>query len=178
MRTPFARFTFAIGVSGVVSPGGIGPIGDVSLVMAWHPVAAWSIGVRAELPILSASLVSPRGSAQAGATLLDVEIARVLGRESWRVHPDVALGVGAASLHIVGVTASAADLAPTADVWMAAAMARAGLTVAIASEWRLRADASLGVTLPEAAVDLSGLRVATWGDPFAMAGASIEFVLR
>jgi hypothetical protein len=175
--TSFARLTLAIGVSAIVSAGGIGPIGDVSLAATWHPVAAWSIGLFGQLPVLSATLTGPRGRAQVGATLLGAEVAHVLGRSSWRIHPDVALGAGVVSLHLAGTAASPSGAAPTVDAWMAAALARGGVAVEIAREWRLRADAILGLVFPQAEVVSEQVQLATWGRPIATGAVSVEVVL-
>jgi hypothetical protein len=174
----FARFTLAIGATVVASPGGIGPMGDVSLAASWHPVRTWSVGVFAQVPTLTANVAGSGATAQVGATLLGAEVAHVLGPESWKVHPDVALGAGAASLHLAGDTTSTSGAAPSADLWMAAAVARLGLNYAFASEWRLRADATLAFAFPDAAVDFSKVQAATWGRPLGTLGASLEFVLR
>ncbi len=175
---PFARFTLAIGVSAVASAGGIGPSADVSLAGAWHPVAAWSVGLFGQLPVLSSTLTGPGGSAQVGATLLGVEVARALGQSSWKVHPDVGLGAGAVSLHLVGTAAAPSGVTPSVDAWMAEAQVRGGIAVPIASEWRLRADATLALAFPEADVDFGKVRVATWGRPIATGALSVEVVLR
>lgn len=174
----FARFTLAIGATVMLSPGGIGPMGDVSLAASWHPVRAWSIGVFGQVPTLTADVVGSGETDQVGATLVGAEVAHVLGLESWRLHPEVGLGAAAASLHLSGSAASASAPPPSADLWMAAAVARFGLNFALASEWRLRADATLAFAFPDAAVDFSGVRAATWGRPLGTLGASLEFVLR
>ena len=174
----FARFTLAIGVNAIASPGGIGPMADVSLATAWHPVATWSVGVFAQLPVLSASLAGPGATPQVGATLLGAEVAHGLGHESWKVHPDVALGAGALLLHFEGASTSSTAASATAQAWMFAAVVRGGLATALARDWRLRADAMLGVAFPEADVDFGPVRVATWGRPFVTGGISVEFVLR
>jgi hypothetical protein len=153
-------------------------MGDVSVAASWHPVRAWSVGVFAQVPTLTATVAGSGSTVQVGATLLGAEVAHVLGPESWRVHPDIALGAAAASLHLAGAAASTADAAPSADLWMAAAVGRFGLNFALASEWRVRADATLAFAFPDAAVDFSKVQAATWGRPFGTLGASLEFVLR
>jgi hypothetical protein len=153
---------------------------DVSLATAWHPAAGWAIGAFAQLPVLSATLVGPGAMPQVGATLLGAEVAHAVGHESWKVHPDVGLGAGAILLHLEGAATSTSPSAaiPSADAWMAAAVARGGLAVAVARDWRLRADAMVGVAFPEAEIEFGRVQVATWGRPFLTGGASIEFVLR
>jgi hypothetical protein len=154
-------------------------MGDVSVAASWHPVRTWSVGVFAEVPTLTANVTGSGATDQVGATLVGAEVARVLGSESWRVHPEVALGAAAANFHLTGAAAaSASEGAPSADLWMAAAVARFGLNYTLASEWRLRADATLAFAFPDAAVDFSKVEVATWGRPLGTLGASLEFVLR
>lgn len=153
-------------------------MGDVSLAASWHPVRAWSVGVFAQVPTLTANVTGSGATDQVGATLVGAEVARVLGAESWRVHPEVALGAAAANLHLTGAAASASEGPPSEDLWMAAAVARFGLNYAFASEWRVRADATLAFAFPDAAVDFSKVQAATWGRPLGTLGASLEFVLR
>jgi len=151
-------------------------MGDVTVAAAWHPVASWSVGILAQLPTLSATLVVPGGTAQAEATLLGAEVAHALGRESWVLRPDVAIGAAAVSLHLGSPSTS--DAGASANAWMAAALARAGLNLGFARDWRLRADATLGVAFPEEVLTFAGSKVPAWGRPIVTGGALIEFVLR
>jgi len=153
-------------------------MGEISLSAVWHPVAAWSVSLLSQLPIAMPTLSGPGGKAQAGMTLLCAEVARAFGPATWKVHPDVGLGAGALSLHLGGTATSPSDVPPSVDAWMAVAQLRGGLAVAIAGEWRLRADATVALAFPEADIDFGRVQVATWGRPILIGGASVEFVIR
>jgi hypothetical protein len=176
---PFsAALTLGLGLNVVLARGGIGPVADLSLAAALHPVARWSFGVVANLPVASASVgAPPDGSASVSATTLGGELAYALGRDSWLFHPDVAVGAAAVLLRLDGTAAQASRSAST-DVWMAAPLVRGGLAFALTSDWRLRADATLGFTIPEGVVDLAGHPIGTWGRPMFAGGASLEAWLR
>ena len=119
-------------------------MGALSLAAAWHSRSGWALGLRAQLPVVSALVThAPQGSANAWPTLVGAEVGHSLGRESWVVHPDVGLGVGAMLLHLDGDAKAPFD-SGSADVWMTAVLARGGLAVKIAGPLRLRADVSLG----------------------------------
>ncbi len=154
-------------------------MGDVSLAAALHPVARWSVGLASNLPVASASILAPPyGSASASATTMGGELAYTLGEDSWLLHPDVALGAAAVLLRVESTTA-APQLRANANVWMAAALARGGVALALTNDWRVRADATLGVTFPEGTVELVERQVAaTWGRPVFAGGVSLEARLR
>jgi hypothetical protein len=152
-------------------------MGALSLAAAWHSTSGWALGLRAQLPVVSALVThAPQGSANAWPTLVGAEVGHSLGRASWVVHPDVGLGVGAMLLHLDGNANSPFDPA-SADVWMTAVLARGGLAVKIAGPLRLRADVSLGAALPQGTVVFppvgngTAVQVATWG-PFMFAGGA------
>jgi hypothetical protein len=176
-----ARFAFAAGIAVLGAPGGLGAMSDVSLAARWHPFRAWSVGVFGQIPVLSASVTrAPEGTAHVEPAIFGGElILDALDRRPWRLHPDLALGGGVVWLHSSGEgTATAPFLGVSSDVWMAVVQARAGLGLSLTDAWRIRADATVGITMPEGAVTFvdSSQIVATWGRPILMGSVALEFL--
>jgi hypothetical protein len=177
----FARFAFAAGLAVLGAPGGLGAMSDVSLAARWRPRRAWSVGVFGQIPVLSASVARvPEGTAHVEPAVFGGELVLdALDRRSWRLHPDFGLGGGAVWLHSSGEgTATAPFLGVSSDVWMAVVQTRAGLGLSLTDAWRIRADATVGVTMPEGAVTFvdSTQIVATWGRPILMGSLALEFL--
>jgi len=141
---------------------------------AWR---GWSVGLVVDVPVLSSTVTATEGSARAWGTLMGAEIGHAFGPESWRFHPDVAVGGGAVLLHLDGSAGKGFE-SGTANVWTAAATARAGVAMTIAGPLRVRVDARLGVAIPEGTVSFAGAKAATWGLPMVGGGAGLEVVWR
>jgi hypothetical protein len=150
-------------------------MGEALLAASWHPLGAWSLGLRAALPISPAPIVDPsEGTADTRATLLGAEVAWAIGSDSWVFQPDLALGGGAALLRFDG-SPTGRYVGTAVDIWTGLIHGRAGLAVRLARSWRLSADATLGASLPEAGVNFAKTPEAIWGRPFFLGSLALEF---
>lgn len=162
------------GVAGAA--GGLGPTGQVRVGLRYMPVLNFGLTLDGLIPTTPTELAEPEGSARISIGLLTVGAHFVLARQSWWVRPDLGVGVGAG---FVGMKGEAAfPLEGRVDrVVTAVVQGRIGTSFLVHRVVHLRVDGTIGALLPEPTVRFAGRTVATWGQPFAVGLALVEFAI-
>jgi hypothetical protein len=157
-----------------LSPGGVGPGLDVWASARLQLGSDWSLAALAIVPVWSAPMEEPEGSARVRMLMLGGAADYLLGARAWQL----SAGLGVASLLSLmsGTTEPPFD---GKDVIVPAVgpFARAALHLDLTGGLRLCARALVGASFPEIRVRFAERDAARWGRPFFVATLGIELPL-
>ena len=171
-KSPSSGFGF--GIAFVTSPGGIGPMTDLSMSAFRRIGDAWSIGAFVHAPLGGPNLTGPEGSASAHVFMVGGDFGRTIGREGGDVHARISIGIAAASLSFSG-NASSPYVSAFDSVWTAIPFVRGGFAYDVLP-LSFRTDVTFGVAMPEPTASFAGREVAHWGRPLVIVTPSIAWM--
>ena len=170
-----AQFELEVGGALSWSPGGLGVAWHVAIAFAWMPHPLIGAHVWVLLPVAPAIVSGPEGEADIFPGLAGAGL-----RFRWVPDPALELradvGVAAAMLAMSG-RGIPPFVGRTDEVFFAAPYVRVAGAWAFTQLVRLRADLTLGVATPGAAVEFAGREAATWGQPLLVVGLGLDVAL-
>ncbi|HSQ64099.1 MAG TPA: hypothetical protein VLM85_12825 [Polyangiaceae bacterium] len=161
---PRSTLALAVGLGPQVMPS-LSPSLHALVGMAWMP-SRFGLEATFLLPLVASEVCASEGCARLTTGLLGGGMRVALTSDVARVHPELGLGFAGAFVHAEGSPVPP-YLASSSNALVAAAYARAGLSVSLSRHFRLGIDAWIGAALPPTPVRFSGRQVALWGGPFA-----------
>lgn len=167
-----SRSWIGVGPALSFSPGGIGPLVHAALGLSVEPHPAWAFGGNAAWPLHRDVLSIAEGRVASQAALFSVFGEHAL----WTTSPELRLGLaaGLARLTFEGHT-SQPYAGESAALLAALASARLGLIAALSSEWRVRSEVDLGLSLPRLTAISVDREVLSWGRPLALGRVLLEY---
>jgi hypothetical protein len=169
---PSLRFSLEGGV--LASPSGLDPAAALELGLAWMPLDHVGAAAFVSIPLTAPSASAQQGSVSLRALFAGGGVRFVFTSPASRWAPSVDLGLVAAVLDATG-TGSPGFLGKQPSGVTAAPFARAGVAFAVSRLFRLRADLLVGVLAQGVSLRIVNSEVATWGQPFALASAGVDF---
>ncbi len=169
---PTLRLSLAPGV--MVSAGGFGPAASLALDLAWMPSEHVGVVALGAIPLTHPQVLGAPGGADLEVLLAGGGARFVFTTPASRWAPSADVGVTAVWLHSAG-TANPGFVAGTASASTAGLFGRLGLAVAVTPLFRLRADVLAGGIPQGTSIQLAEHQVATWGKPFVLASAGVDF---
>lgn len=171
-----ARVRVAAGSTLLASSGGVPASFGLWLAAQYRLRLPVALELGGAVPLGSTEITAAEGSAEVSTLLLNAAALwePLPARSSFR--PQVGLESGAAVVRMMG--SGAAPLRDGSDTVVAAvALTRAGASILVSKSLRLRADARLGLSVPEVSVLFAERVAATWGRPLLLLSAGLELEL-
>jgi hypothetical protein len=156
------------------SPGGVPANVHPTLAVHWTALSPrLGFGAIALLPTVAREVCGDEGCASFSTASMAADVELELASPRAVVRPALGLAFGAVWARMGGDAIVPRDGADV-DVLAALALGHAGLAVRIADPLALRADGSIGVTLPRVAMEFGDRLVATWGRPLLLVTLGAE----
>jgi hypothetical protein len=166
-RRETRKFWLQVGPALAISPGGLSASGHALIGFRWR--AAKQVGADAWglLPVLSASVSGPEGTADVSPLLFGADVA------IWFLEPEADFqvsGAGGVALARLGIDGHAVPpLASRAETSIAPVpFARVSLERRLGSRLGLELDGFVGVAAPRPVLRFNGREVADWGRPLVI----------
>jgi hypothetical protein len=169
---PRLRFSLAPGV--LASPGGAGVAASLDVGVAWMPSEHVGVAAFAGIPLTRPKVEGAAGSVDLSAVLAGAAVRFLFTTRASTWAPTADLGLMAVWLKSSGTSKTGGDGGDSSAV-TAAPFARAGLAFAPGSQLRLRTDLLVGVIGQGVSLRVAGEEMATWGKPFFLGSAGIDF---
>ncbi|WP_129347455.1 hypothetical protein [Sorangium cellulosum] len=166
------RLSLAPGV--LLSPGGLGATASVGLGLAWMPREHVGVVGLVAIPILGARIERPEGSADLAVLLAGGGVRFAVSTRASRWTSSVDLGASAVWLRSTGV-AGAGYLGRASSAVTASPFVRLGLADAVTPMFRVRADVLTGMIAHGVSIRFAQREAATWGKPFVLSSAGVDF---
>jgi hypothetical protein len=169
---PTLRFSLAPGV--LASPGGAGAAASLDVGVAWMPSEHVGVAAFMAIPLSQPRIAGAAGSVDFSALLAGAAVRMLFTTRASTWAPSADFGVAAVWLKSVGIDQTGFH-AGDANAVTAAPFARAGLAFAPRPQLRLRTDVLVGVIGQGVSLRVAGHEVATWGKPFFLGSAGVDF---
>jgi hypothetical protein len=169
---PNLRFSLAPGL--LLSPGGFVPAASLTLDLAWMPSEHVGVLALAALPLSRPQVSGAPGSADLEVLFAGVGARFLFTTRASRWAPTADLGFAAVWLRSAG-TGNAGFRGGSDTNSTAAPFVRLGLAFAVTPLFRLRADVLTGVITQGTSIQLAEHQVASWGQPFVLPAAGVDF---
>ena len=164
---------FGLGGAALRSNGGVGATGHVLVAAQW--MFGRSVGIRGHglLPVLSAKVEGPEGSASVAPTVLGAGLVLRRGASDRAVTPELEVGIAAAMVDTDGHPIEGYQ-GQRDDTAAAFPYVGVGVGVPLADAWRLRGGAQVATAAPRTDVRFGTRKAASWGGLVLAGAMSVE----
>ncbi|HEY4121797.1 MAG TPA: hypothetical protein VGM56_28215 [Byssovorax sp.] len=168
------RLRFSLGAGPLLSAGGFGPSCAVQGGVAWMPLDFFGFAVTAWVQATTPTVRAAEGTASLSAMFVGggPRFRLAERRSAWS--PTLDIGMAAVLLRSSG-SASQGYVSGTSSGAGAAPYLQPGIAFWASRTVRVRADVLVGLLAAGATVTLGSQRAATWGAPFVLPSAGLDF---
>jgi hypothetical protein len=170
-------FRMSVEAAALWGRGGFDVAASLELGLAWLPTEHVGLMGFVAIPLSHPLVNDPHGTATAELTVWlaggGLRFAFLSRANSFQ--PTLDIGVTAAVLGVKGAQPSIGFVAETSSAAVAAPYLRLGAAYGINTMLRFRADVLLGTTARGVSVRFVQQEAATWGQPFLLASAGLDF---